>query len=176
MKAQTVFELDAKTCKLANFNPRAEQHGEDPKPAADLTITVALTNDDLAMFHPTLKSLLYHYDKSGDPDLVDQAREGEKGYMPHLRFPKLGSLHYDQQIIGAKVSIDYGVKSPIELGGCNVNNFVLDPQNGGTVLVKFRIQMHPDEKAAGKLYTLMGNEINLTIEPPEAQEELDAKK
>lgn len=168
-----VFSLEDQTCTLTNFNPRPELHGEDPKPAADLSIEVSLPNDDLALFHPTLKSLIYHYDKSGDPDLVDQAREGEKDYAPHLRFPKLGALHYKEEIVGAKVTIDYGLKSDIELNGCNINKFVLDPQVGGTVIVTFRIQMHPDEKQAGKLYTLMGNEITLTIEPPEADAELD---
>jgi len=31
-----VFSLNAAACKLANFNPRPELHGEDLKAAADL--------------------------------------------------------------------------------------------------------------------------------------------
>lgn len=166
----TGFSLDKREVKLTNFNPRPERHGEDPVPAADLKIEFAMPNDELCQFHPALKGLLYHYDKAGDADLVDQAREGDKDYAPHLRIPKLEPLKYGEEIVGAKVTIDYGLKSLIELHGANINDFVLDPQQGGSVFVKFRIQAHPDMEQAGRIYSLMGCEITLTIEPPEPAE------
>jgi len=77
----------------------------------------------LAMFHPALKSPLYHYDANIDGDLVDQAQSGNPDYAPHLRIPKLGPLKYGADLVGAKVFIDYGVSSHIVMDGCNVGKF-----------------------------------------------------
>lgn len=167
MQKSVGFSLEKQMCKLQNFNPRPERHGEDPVSAADLKIEYAMPNDELAQFHPALKSLLYHFDKKGDIDLVDQARDGDKNYAPHLRIDAIDSpIKLKTELVGATVSIDYGLASAIVLHGANINEFKLDPQPGGTVYVAFRIQAHPDGTDAGKIYDLMGCEINLTIEPP----------
>lgn len=170
-----MFEITDATCVLENLNPRPEIHGESPKPAADLKISYTMSNDDLALFHPALKSLLYQREatEAKPDDLVDKAEKSkDPNRLPHLRMPKLGALKYDDEVVGAEVTIDYGVKNPITLAGCNVNNFTLEPQEGGSVTVTFRIQAHPSESAVGKLYLLMGNTINLTIEPPRSTEKL----
>jgi hypothetical protein len=173
MKKQIGFTLEKQTCRLVNFNTRPERHGEDPVPAADLKIEYSMPNDELCQFHPALKALLYHFDKKGEQDLIDQAREGDKDYAPHLRVPEIESpIKLKTELVGAMVSIDYGLKSVIDLHGCNVNDFKIDPQPGGTVLVSFRIQAHPDGSQAGKIYDLMGCEISLTIEPPAPSGEL----
>lgn len=165
-----MFELKGRTVTLAHFNARVENSGPDEKkPATDLKVKIPLANVELSLFHESLKHSLYHYDPQMSGDLVDAANKDEDPeYAPNLRFPKLAPLNWDLEIIGAKVCIDYGVRSDIELPDCKVNNFVLEPQNGGTVMVTFRIQGHPDGKTAGKLYDLQGREITLTVEPPAA--------
>lgn len=169
-----MFELTQATAKLTSFNPRRELHGDDPQPAADLKIEFAMANDDLALFHPTLKSLLYHFDPQIGGDLVDAAKKDEDAsYAPHLRFPKLGPLKWDNELFGATVTIHYGLKHGIVLQGCNVNSFVLEPQNGGTVTTSLRVQGHPGEKESGKLCTLIGGEITISVEPPKADEQSD---
>lgn len=171
-----MFTLQGQTVKLMSFNPRRELHGETPEPAADLKIEATLVNDELAMFHPTLKSLLYHYDSQLAGDLVDVAKKDEDAsYAPHLRFPKLGPLKYEADVVGATVSIAYGLKSAIIMQGCEINGFVLEPQNGGSVVVSFRVQGHPDEKSAGKLCTLIGCEIDLTIDAPDLGGDVSGK-
>jgi len=55
------------------------------------------------------------------------------------------------------------------LDPCNVNNVTLEPQNGGTVIVNFRIQTHPDEKAFGKLCGMVGTTIKVSVEPPKEE-------
>ena len=60
-------------------------------------------------------------------------------------------------------------KSDIVLDPCNVNNVTLEPQNGGTVIVNFRIQTHPDEKAFGKLCGMVGTTIKVSVEPPKEE-------
>lgn len=104
-----MFELAERTVQLSNFNPRVENNGEDKKPAADLKIEFALPNGELGCFHPSLKEALYHFDPQRGGDLVDAAHKDEDPtFAPHLRFPKLGPLSWDLEIIGAKVTIAYG--------------------------------------------------------------------
>lgn len=167
-----MFALKEFAATIANFNPRPELHGEDPKPAADLTLDVKVGNDVLEQFHPKLKRSLYHYDKKkeadGEADLVDQAR---KDQLPHLLFPKLNSsLKWDESIVGATVKLSFGVsgKSDVEITGCEINNFVLQCMEGGTVQIRMRVQCHPDEAQAGRLYMMMGTEVDVTMTYPEA--------
>lgn len=153
---------------LSSFNARAENHGEEKKPAADLKITAILPNDVLSEFHPTLKSFLYHKDANAQPgDLVDQSHADEPGWLPNRRFPKLSPLKWDDETVGASVSIAYGATGrTIELSGCNVNGWTLEPMEGGSVSVAFRIQAHPDEKQSGKLCMMVQQEVELTLTPP----------
>jgi hypothetical protein len=173
-----MFRLVERNVTLSNFNPRVENSGDDKKPAADLKIELSIPNRELVLFHPDLCGSLYCFDPQRGGDLVDAAnKDSDPSYAPHIRFPKLGALAWDHEIIGARVSIDYGVSGDITLGDCKVNKFVLEPQDGGSVHACFRVQAHPDGEAAGRLYDLQGCEITITIEPPVAeQKELDEGK
>ena len=165
------FELTRQNCLLANFNPRRELHGDNPEPAADVTLSTNLPSAELAQFHPTLRNFLYHFDSS-KADLADQASEDD---APHLRIPELKyPLGFEGEVIGAKVTIHYGTtdKSAIVLTGCNLSNFKIDPKDGGTITVGFRVQAHPDEKQAGKIYTMQGLQVEVSVEPPQADPEL----
>jgi hypothetical protein len=162
------FSLQNEKVKIVNVNPRAELHGDEPKSACDIKIEATLANDDLAEFHPTLKSLLYVKDEDR-PDLISQA---DPGHATMLRFPQLKGPHkWDGEIIGAAVTVHYGTteKSHIVLPTCLVNEFRLEPLEGGSVVVTCRVQAHPDEKAFGKLCMLVGTEIGVSIKPPESE-------
>lgn len=168
------LELTKVKALLVNVNPRAELHGEEPKPAGDLQIHLDTSNDNLAMFHPALKSLLYHWDEQMGGDLVDVAqKDKDKHYAPHVRIPKMAPIKYDDEVIGAKVIVHYGVKSEIALDLCKVGPFKIEPKQGGTVSLSFRIQAHPDEKQFGKLCSMVGNDIEITVESPKSDPELD---
>ncbi len=161
-----MFSLKNDVAKLANVNPRAELHGEDPQPACDLKIEMNVSNGLLAEFHPTLRSFLYEKDDS-QLDLAEDS-------LTHLRMPKLGPLKWDEELVGAEVTVHRGLggKSDIVLPGCSVNNFVLAPQEGGSVMLCFRVQGHPDEKQFGRLCSIIGSEIEITVMPPEPGEDL----
>jgi hypothetical protein len=168
------FALAAVSAYLINVNPRAEIHGEDKKPAGDLKIKVDLGNECLAMFAPTLKHALYHFDKSVEADLVDKAQEHEKGYAPHIRFPFLPAIKWEDKTIGAQVTIHQGIPGTaahdISLDLCNVDNFQIEPKQGGTCSITFRVQAHPSETDFGKLCAIIGCPISLSIAPPEAEQ------
>lgn len=165
------FDMDKTRVKLLDVNPRAELHGQEPKPAGDLKIAVDLTNDCLAAFAPSLKSLLYHLDESVQLDLADEGRKSEKGYLPHLRMPFLGPLKWTEEILSATVTVHHPTteKNNVVMEKCKVNNFGIEAKQGGTVTLNFRVQGHPDEKGFGKLCQLIGTEVELSILPTESE-------
>lgn len=161
------LELKEKNVKIVAVNPRAELHGDSAKPACDVKIEVMLLNDDLAMFHPTLKSLLY-VKNDQRPDLVEQANP-EGATM--LRFPQLDvPLKWKDECLGAAVTVHYGAseKSHVNLPGCVIAKPQIEPLEGGTIVLTCLIQCHPDEKQMGRLGMMVGTEIPVTIAPPES--------
>lgn len=164
------FELARTSALLTSFNPRAEKHGEDPQPAADLRFAMNLPSSDLAMLDPTLRSLLFCKDPDRRGDLADQGTEA-----PHLRFSKLkGPLDWEHDIVGAQLTVHYGTggKSDIVIEGCNVNKFSIDPQEGGTVIFGFRVQCHPTEQQNGKLSYMIQTNVEVSLTPPEEKADL----
>ena len=159
-----MFDLTDHKAKLSNVNPRAEMHGDQPKPAVDLMIEAACPNTVLNSFHPELRAMLYKKDEN--PDLVDQVIEGDS--MTALRMPKLGTLKYDQEYTGYTVTVDYGMggDSNIVLSDVKVDKFKFTAQEGGTVTVQCRIIAHPDEKDIGPLCNFIQRDIILSITPP----------
>lgn len=172
------LELSKTKVKLVDYNPRSEFHGKDIVTAGDLMISVDLPNDVLASFHPALKSLLYHFDQGLEADLVDQSNNGDPNYKPHIRMPQLGvPLKWSDSMIGAAVTVHYGVKSAIDLETCNIDGFKIEPKQGGTVTLGFKIAAHPDEKQSGKLCTMIQTDIEISIAPPTAdQQEMETEK
>jgi len=146
------FELQNQKAKLAHFNARSELNGEDRVAAADVKLELVLVRDDLAMFGPDLASAWY---------------DGET----RIRNPKLvGPFAWEDEIVGATLTIHHGLggKSDLVIADCVVNGFKLEPQDGGTVLASLRIQCHPDEKQAGKLYSMTQSEIEVSLQPAQA--------
>lgn len=164
-----MFSLERQKATFASWNARTELHGDERVPAADIKIDFAASNDILSEFDPALKSAFYREPHPGEEDLVDRA--GDTPQLARLRFPSMKNpIKWDTKLVGATVTIHYGTGGPsdIVLAECTVDNLVFDLQDGGTVITSLRIQCKPNEGQAGKLYELNGNEIDVTIEPPEA--------
>lgn len=164
-----MFELTNQQAKLTSFNPRAEMHGEDPTPAADIKFETNVPAELLVLFDPTLRSFLYcKRDGIEGGDLANQASRASEA--PNLRYPKLGGpLKWDMDIVGATLTIHHGLggKSDLIIPGCKVNAFTLAPQEGGTCIIGFRVQCKPDEKQSGKLCFMVAESVEITIEPPD---------
>ena len=154
---------------LASVNARAEVHGEEREPAGDVALEADLSNDILNIFAPGLKGLLYYFDPEKERDLADQGKATEPGFMPDLRFPRLGGpLKWDEEIPEARVTIRVaGTKKEVVLAPCKVNKFALTPLAGGTVQFEMRVQAHPEEKQFGVLSVLVQQEVEVTLEIPE---------
>jgi hypothetical protein len=155
------FELSKAVATLVNLNTRVEKAGaggKDKTPACDLRISTAQSPDVLAFFEPTLKQHLFN--DAGPRDLAD----GLPLRDPHLVYP----LKRDEEMTGARVSIDYGVSETIDLEDCKLKDFAITPMQGGTVIVAFTVQCKPDAfKDLPYLYQLQEQGITLSVTPAE---------
>jgi hypothetical protein len=79
----------------------------------------------------------------------------------HMVFPH----GRDEELVGAIVTVAYGVGSPMRFADARVNQFKLTPHPGGVVIIQCRVQCRPSEQQIGKLYLLQSRAVTLTIEP-----------
>jgi len=160
-----MLELTGQQAKLSSINPRAEIHGEDRKPACDLKFEVACSSDVLLHFNSELRQFVFKAQE--DPDLVEQSGDDK---LTALRFPRLAPLKWDWDGSGYTLSIDYGLggKSDIVLYDCKVDGIKLEPKNGGTVQMSFRVIAHPEAAEMGRLCELIQQNVDITLAPPEA--------
>jgi len=163
-----MFELSHQTAQFTNLNLRAEKHGDENAPGADLTCSVRMPNDVLSEFHSSLKSTFYRAPEPGEMDMVDKAQE-EPLALTRLRFGKYAdSLAWRDEIVGATFTVHYGTggKSDVKLDDATIDKFQFEFMDGGTTFIKFRVKCNPDEKQIGKLYGLIGGEIEVSLEVP----------
>jgi hypothetical protein len=157
--------LDLQNCilKMSSVNFRQELHGEDHVRACDLKFEGVVGNDVLIAFHPELRSMLFK--KNDQPDLVDQA---DPEALSALRFPRLGTLKYDWEGTGYTLTIDHGLgdKSNIVLGDCKLDGIRIDPMQGGSVRLAFRVICHPDGKHVDPLTEKLQSDVEISVTPP----------
>jgi hypothetical protein len=154
--ARLELELDQREATIADFNPRAELNGEEKRPAADIRLVIPVNSDILAHFAPTLKAHIFN--ENGPRDLADG---------PPLRYPEIGAFSWNAEMLGAKLIIGTGLKSLMTFEDAKISKFVIDPKEGGGVLLSLRAQVHPDEKQAGKLSMLIQQTVTVSLEPAE---------
>lgn len=158
------LEFDGQKMLLAHYNARSEIHGEEREPVGDLKFEATLENDCLAMVHPTLKSSLYYLDGAREADLADRGKRGEKGYLPHLRFPALAApIKWEEEMVGAYLRIEPKGGKPIELEAVKVHKLEITPRDFGMVDLAFKASVHPTEPQMGRLCALIQAEVSITL-------------
>lgn len=169
------FEIEDFTpVKITSVNPRSERHGpEELHPAVDLHISLTTGNNILTALDGKLLDALYTKNANADQG-GQQSLEGveEVSNLPNLKFPLMGALKWKKDLIGYTLTVQHGVGSDIVLKGCKVNNFTIDPKEGGSVDLKFRVQSSDvDERTLGKLGLLVQNEVDVMLLAPEAKQD-----
>lgn len=168
-----MFEIHRKAAKLVSVNLRAEKHGEDTQPAADIKLQANLEASALDAFDPSLRGWLFGKDADAGNDLADQAHDA-----PNLRQPRIAP-QYDwvPRYAGYELTIhDLGISQAggeLRIGACEFNKIRFAPQEGGTVIVSWRLQFHPTEAQAGKLSTLIQETVDVSLLAPEGAGEVD---
>ena len=172
------FELEDFTpAKLCSINARSEKHGPDElHPAVDLSFQLDAANTILSHLDGALLSSLYHKSEAGDQG-GQQQLDGvdELVNLPNLRFPFMGTIKWGKEYAGYTLTIEHGLggASDIQLLDCKVNEFRVNPKEGGTVELKFRVQCSTNltEKTMGKLALLVQHEVPIMLQAPEAKDD-----
>ena len=159
-----MFSLDKKSATLDNLNLRAEKHGDETVPAADLKVSMQASNLILNAFDQSLRLAFWRRPGAGEQaELID-----DDSHLTVLRFPKIKTIKYEHELKGCAVEIEYGLggTSNILLQWCDVDKFTFDPLEGGSVNVAFRVKCRPTGDQVARLYDLIQDDIVITITPP----------
>jgi len=166
-----MFSLYNQKVKIKKLNLRIETHGPDEVLAADIICNLAVQNDVLAEFHPSLKSFLY---REGDANSSQQELDlKQPGDLTVLRFPNMSPFSLSDEYKGYEATIGYGIGGPsdIVLQNCDVNSFKFTPKEGGTVEIDFYVQVRPSETDMAKLCAFLKKDADITLLPPEEQQQ-----
>ncbi len=154
------------TVLVKSVNIRAEVHGKEKVPAADIGFVMTCSNIVLSMFDAGLLVGLYKPSEGTDdePELDGMEKLTER---PLLRCPSIAMpIDLNREYAGRNVVIDYGLggDSNIELNTCTVGAFKIDAKEGGTVEVHFRVKVsHIDQDALGALGCLVKHDVQITL-------------
>ena len=159
------IEFAEQSAKLVESKQDIKVAGvENPMPTAEVEVEINMPSELLAMFSPTLRSLLFHKNGAVQHDLANQTHDA-----PDLRFPKLHyPLVWEERMEGATFTIHRGLggQSDLVLGEAAIKNFKLTPMEGGTCVCWFTVRSKPDSAAAfGAIAMMLKTEVSISLEP-----------
>lgn len=159
------FNLKEQSAKLTGIKIREELKDDKGLPDVSLSFLMRTGSADLAKFSPELRDAIY---KPGEQPELDGTND-----KASLRFPELGKLNISKKVVGATFRLHYGVgdvngqtSDPIS-ESTQVDSFTLDPQEGGTVLVGFRVWGKFTGPQIGNLALTVGRDTSISIDSPE---------
>jgi DNA segregation ATPase FtsK/SpoIIIE-like protein len=62
----------------------------------------------------------------------------------------------------------------LNFASCQIDKYKFDMKEGGSVEIAFRVIAHPTAEDVGELYELLGDTVNLTLTPPDQDDEEEA--
>lgn len=154
------------TVLVKSVNIRAEVHGKEKVPAADIGFRLTCSNRALSMFDAGLLIGLYKPVNEDDdqPDLDGVEPISER---PMLRCPSIAMpIDLSREYVGRDIVIDYGMggSSNLNLNTCTIGAFKVDAKEGGTVDIDFRAQVsHLDPETLGALGCLVKHDVLMTL-------------
>lgn len=165
-----MFELTDHPCKIDDFNPRAEKHGDENVPAGTITLSTRVHSSVLDQFDPTLRPFLFRKAEAGG----DQQPLLPGDTLTALAKPNLKPLVLDEDFPGYAIELGSGlsVKAPMRLTDAKLSGFRIEAMSGGSVALKFSVAVHPDQQQAGVLCTAIQNIVNVTLKAPQVEEAL----
>lgn len=155
-----MFDLNKDLVRIANINTRTEKHGDDDVLALDVKCEARMANAVLSKFSPTLKSCLYTVDEGATQDMLNP------DHMPKLQNPQMGQIKWEFEIPSVLFRIHHGEDDAedIVLSGASCNKFTFLCQEGGTVVVGFRIQVRePKEEDVTKLLFMLNKSVKVSL-------------
>lgn len=158
------FELLTTTAAtLKTLTPRTEKHGDDDVSAVSLGLSITGPNTLLDLLQPGLRDALYR--------AVDDQEQlpGVEPATPLLRSAGIESVKLTPKFEGWTLRIDARADEddPIVLGSCKCDKFVVEPKQGGSIELTFRVGTSDiDESEAGWLFGHLSQELWITLTAP----------
>lgn len=168
---QPTFEIEKTMVQFTHLNRRDELHGEEKVPAVDLKMSMRAPNDALAMFAPDLRARLYRRPEVQGSDLADQARSDD---LIAYCFPQIEVIKWAHEQFNNEVRFHYGLdgKKDIVLDDAKLNDFRIEPFDGGTVDLTWRVQARATHAQIGRLSERLSvGKVEVTIAHVEPEEE-----
>lgn len=162
-----MLRLAAAIAVLANLNLRVEKVGKDKtRPAADLKFNVDMHNAILDEIHPGLLLSLYRHpdEKHHQADLTAP----DPATLTTPRYPRAKPWASLEDWPGYFASIKVGEYDPqgVDLQKCILKSITAEAKNGGTVSLSFTLSAYPSGEEVGKLYDMLGKDVELGMDPP----------
>lgn len=157
------FSIENAKARLTHINLRNEKHGDEDVPAVDLKFEWPTSNDALALFHPDLRDAIF---QQSPADRAQTHVAGVPAALKALVFPSMLPLRWGTDSTGLRLTIDHGLggKSDLVMHDCIADKFVIEPMEGGSVAITFRVRTtNIAEELFGRLASLLGHDVPLTL-------------
>jgi hypothetical protein len=163
-----MFEIENQRAVLKSVNPRSEKHGPDENvPAVDISLSFDASNELLSHFGSKLRDSLYYKANKAQTEI-----DGVEATKPDLRNDcLLGPMKIRYEGVGYGFHCDLGVTGDmhIDIEDVRVTKVRIDPKQGGTVNYSLQVQVtDPDPAVVGRLGTMVGDELQITLTAPKA--------
>lgn len=160
-----MLHLSEKNALLTSVNPRSEIHGDEKKPAVDLHFSIDTTVDMLGGLSPMLPAALFQRD---DAPVVDLATDRDA--LSKYKFAnRIEALSWKlPKPARCRVVVHFGIsgQQDIVLGEALVDKVRIEPHDGGTVSIGFRVQTtEPTAEQKGRLCEWIQQAVDITVEP-----------
>lgn len=173
-----MFELLKTQALVRDINLRAENHGDDIVLGCDISLKYSLSNKKLELLAPGLLRSLYQRDsKAASADQVDLSLDESDDFLPHLRYPLLGSIPWTYKGEGYTFELTQDglfEHTPICISDCKVNSFNITAEEGGTIKLTLKVQGNPTEDDVGELSHFIKQEAIVSLIAPKAGDDPQA--
>lgn len=163
-----MFNLVKESVRLVNVNLRKEKHGDDKVIACDLKFEAKLHNSVLNKLSPGLKDSMYTQDPGATADMINP------DHAPKLRHPEANAIKLAIDLHNVRLGVleDGANEEDMVFSGSKCNNFSTLSQEGGTVVVGFRVQIAaPSKREIGELGYLIDEMMKVNLEVEAVEEE-----
>lgn len=159
--------LEMTEATLATLTPRVEKHGDDEKPAVSLGLAITMSGAVLDQIDKELRGRLFkHSDTKPLPGVTEA--------MTVLACHSIDRVLLPTKHEGWTLAVDDGIDDtdPMLFGSCKVDKFSVEPHQGGSVTLRFRVGTSDlDAARSGMLAMHVGRSIWITATPPKPGEE-----
>jgi hypothetical protein len=180
------FAIETPTkAKLEDVRVLSQKNRQpDENPGVQLPLSVKLSNHALSSFDGSLKSFLFTKNGADVPTATkrkDNSTGTLDGVEPVSDLPNLSpigakvkAIKWDDEVTGGVLTVAFAT-SKIEIDDCTARAFRIQPQEGGTVQLKFIVEA-PDasEKVFAKLAKFKSREVEISfVQHEPAQQDIE---